>query len=93
VETFGNARKVIRSQQITTSQTYLRLLLDSPEESPISEAEKLENALDYYLIVTSLPIKPLTITNRICSSVGNFTLRLQNNQNRKVIMSLINLSF
>ncbi|HET7147108.1 MAG TPA: hypothetical protein VFI73_01300 [Candidatus Nitrosopolaris sp.] len=67
LETFGNAHKVIRSQQITTSQTYLRLLLDSPEESPISEAEKLENAFDYYLSVISLPIKPLTITNRICS--------------------------
>jgi len=38
--------------------------LGSPEESPISEAEKLENALDHYLKVTSLPIKPLTITNR-----------------------------
>jgi len=81
VETFGYAHKVIRSQQITTRQTYLRLLLDSLEESPISAEEKLENAVDYYLIVTSLPIKPLTITNRICSSVGNFTLCLQNNQN------------
>jgi hypothetical protein len=50
---------------------------------PIMEAEKLEKTLDYYLKVSSLPTRPLTITNRISSSVGKFTLRLQNNQNRK----------